>query len=87
MLSLQELERQAMEQYGNNNTSDERHSIPSENQDCFDGQRCSGYGQCSPSRGRKDKCGGSKVVATSTKCMLEKERVSLILIFFNKYHY
>ncbi|KAL6443307.1 hypothetical protein ACFW04_002891 [Cataglyphis niger] len=55
-LKYQELERQAVEQYGNNNTSDERHSIPSENQDCFDGQRCSGYGQCSPSRGRKDKC-------------------------------
>lgn len=73
-----------MEQYGNSNAGDERRSIPSENQDCFDGQRCSGYGQCSPSRGRperKDKCGGSKVVATSTKCMLKKIQRACFSLF------
>lgn len=73
-----------MEQYRNNTTGDEKRSATSEDQDCFDGQRCSGYGQCCPSRGRperKGKCDGSKVVATSTNCMLKKmqnERVSLI---------
>ncbi|EZA48525.1 hypothetical protein X777_13673 [Ooceraea biroi] len=47
---LQELERQAMEQYGNSSVGDEKRSISSEDQDCFDGRRCSGYGQCSPSK-------------------------------------
>lgn len=64
-----------MEQYGNNSAGDEKRSMPSENQDCFDGQRCSGYGQCSPSRGRperKGKCDGFKVIEISIKCMLEK---------------
>ncbi|CAL1687876.1 unnamed protein product [Lasius platythorax] len=56
-LKYQELERQAMEQYRNTNAGDERRSTPSENQDCFDGQRCSGYGQCSPSRGRPERKG------------------------------
>lgn len=42
---LQELERQAMEQYGNSNAGDEKRST---DQDCPDGQRCSGYGHCSP---------------------------------------
>ncbi|XP_025264722.1 uncharacterized protein LOC105251130 [Camponotus floridanus] len=58
-LKYQELERQAMEQYGNNSAGDEKRSVPSENQDCFDGQRCSGYGQCSPSRGRPERKGSS----------------------------
>ncbi|XP_020293691.1 uncharacterized protein LOC109859646 isoform X2 [Pseudomyrmex gracilis] len=51
-LKYQELERQAMEQYGNSNTADEKHSTSSDEQYCFDGQQCSGYGQCSPSRKR-----------------------------------
>lgn len=42
---LQELERQAMEQYRNGNTGDEKRSM---DQDCVDGQRCSEYGHCSP---------------------------------------
>lgn len=41
----QELERQAMEQYRNGNAGDEKRS---KDQDCLDGQRCSGYGHCSP---------------------------------------
>ncbi|RLU20893.1 hypothetical protein DMN91_007507 [Ooceraea biroi] len=49
-LKYQELERQAMEQYGNSSVGDEKRSISSEDQDCFDGRRCSGYGQCSPSK-------------------------------------
>ncbi|KAL6266530.1 hypothetical protein P5V15_003377 [Pogonomyrmex californicus] len=47
-LRYQELERQALEQYRNSNAVDEKRSISSEDQDCLDGQRCSGYGQCSP---------------------------------------
>lgn len=77
-----------MEQYGNNNAGEKR-SIPFENQDCFDGQRCSGYGQCSPSRGRperKGKCDGFKVIEIPAKCLLEKckERVFLSLILSDK---
>jgi len=34
-----------MEQYRNNNAGDEKRSM---DQDCNDGQRCSGYGHCSP---------------------------------------
>lgn len=49
---LQELERQAMEQYGNNNGGDEKHST---DQDCLDG--CSGYGHCSPLKGQSEKKG------------------------------
>lgn len=39
-----------MEQYGSSNTGDEKRSTSSDEQYCFDGQQCSGYGQCSPSR-------------------------------------
>ncbi|XP_012234840.2 uncharacterized protein [Linepithema humile] len=48
-LKYQELERQAMEQYRNSRTGDDKRSVSSEDQHCFDGQRCSGRGQCSPS--------------------------------------
>lgn len=52
---MQELERQAMEQYRNSNAADERQvdsgSVSREEQDCSDGRRCSGHGQCSPSKG------------------------------------
>lgn len=63
-----------MEQYGNNNAGEKR-SISSEDQDCFDGQRCSGYGQCSPSRGRperKSKCDDFKIIEIFAKCILEE---------------
>ncbi|XP_029156624.1 uncharacterized protein LOC114929296 [Nylanderia fulva] len=53
-LKYQELERQAMEQY-RNSTAGERRLVSSEDQDCLDGQRCSGHGQCSPSRERPEK--------------------------------
>lgn len=48
---LQELERQAMEQYRNNNAGGEKRSVSPEDQDCLDGQQCSGYGHCSPVKG------------------------------------
>ncbi|XP_070526841.1 uncharacterized protein [Cardiocondyla obscurior] len=46
-LKYQELERQAIEQYGNSNVGEDKRSM---NQDCLNGQKCSKYGHCSPSK-------------------------------------
>ncbi|XP_032680841.1 uncharacterized protein LOC116848642 [Odontomachus brunneus] len=55
-LKYQELERQAMEQYRNSNDK-QGDSRSHEDKDCLDGRRCSGYGQCSPSGGSREKKG------------------------------
>lgn len=62
IIEPQELERQAVEQYGDGNAADEKRidsngSKPSDEPDCLDGRRCSGHRQCSPAREDHEKQG------------------------------
>lgn len=76
VVKSQELERQAMEQYRSSNAMDEKQSdsgsVSYKDKDCFDGRRCSEYGQCSPSRGTQEKKG--KCLAIRSIHFLKKIR-------------
>lgn len=78
-VKLQELERQAMEQYRNSNEKqNDSRSEPHEDKDCSDGRRCSGYGQCSPSGGSREKKGKYLAILKSTDLFSKKLKITLL---------